>query len=91
VSRSPRGAAALRGLTPVLLAATALGTGCATGQVRPWEYSPRPMADTLAIWEPAERDPSVVYELRFELAGFTGVYYQARPTAPTVFNVVLAR
>ena len=37
------------------------------------------------------QNPSVVYELRFELAGFTGVYYQARPTAPTVFNVVLAR
>lgn len=34
---------------------------------------------------------NVLYELRFELSGFIGVYYQARPTAPTVFNVVLRR
>lgn len=46
----------------LLLAAAALGTGCASGQVQPWEYSPHPMADTLAIWEPEASAPSVVYE-----------------------------
>ena len=51
---------ALRGMA--LLAFAALGSGCAGGQVRPWQYSPRPLADTLAIWEPEEREPSVVYE-----------------------------
>jgi hypothetical protein len=53
---------AARSAFPVLLVVLALGTGCASGQVRPWEYAPRPMADTLAIREPEEREPSVVYE-----------------------------
>ena len=50
------------GLPAFLAAILALGTGCASHQVRPWEYNPRPMADTLAIWEPEERIGSVVYE-----------------------------
>lgn len=45
-----------------VLAAAALGSACAGGQVRPWQYEPRPLADTLAIWEPEERHGSVVYE-----------------------------
>ncbi|HUP01168.1 MAG TPA: hypothetical protein VM737_06570 [Gemmatimonadota bacterium] len=35
---------------------------CGTGQVRPWQYTPRPMADTLAIWEPEEREVPIVYD-----------------------------
>ena len=46
----------------LLFAVAVTGAGCASGQVRPWEYTPRPMADTLAIWEPEERHASVVYE-----------------------------
>ena len=43
-------------------AALATATGCASRQVRPWHYEPRPMADTLAIWEPEERDVPIVYD-----------------------------
>lgn len=53
----------MRAGLPVLFATIlALVTGCSSHQVRPWEYNPRPMADTLAIWEPEERVSSVVYE-----------------------------
>jgi hypothetical protein len=45
-----------------ILTAAALGTACASGQVRPWQHTPHPMADTLAIWEPEESTGSVVYE-----------------------------
>jgi hypothetical protein len=55
------GSSQLRALT-LILSAAALGTGCATGQVEPWEYTPRPLADTLAIWEPEETEASVLYE-----------------------------
>jgi hypothetical protein len=44
------------------IVAAVLGSACASGDVRPWEYSPRPLADTLAIAEPAEIAPTVVYE-----------------------------
>lgn len=59
----PRRSTIRRTIAPLLAVfAAALGSACASGQVRPWQYDPRPMADTLAIREPAESHPSVVYE-----------------------------
>jgi hypothetical protein len=64
------------------LAAVALFGACASGGVEPWEYTPRTMADTLAIWEPAEREPSVVYEqIAFAITG------PLRPGSGPVWNV----
>lgn len=45
----------------IMIAAIA-SSACASRQVRPWQYTPRPLADTLAIWEPAERDVPIVYD-----------------------------
>jgi hypothetical protein len=35
---------------------------CGGRTVQPWEYAPRPLADTLPILEPAERDVPIIYE-----------------------------
>lgn len=49
----------LRALLGVaLLAASA----CASHPIRPWEYQPQPLADTIAIHEPAEREASLLYD-----------------------------
>ncbi len=45
-----------------LTAAAVACVGCASNPVRPWEYEARPMADTLAILEPAERDVPLAYD-----------------------------
>ena len=37
------------------------------------------------------QNPVIVYELRFERAGYTTVYYLAQPSGPTIFDVVLRR
>jgi hypothetical protein len=54
--------AAASGIAAPVFAAAVLGTACASGNVRPWQYEPRPLADTLAIAEPEEVAPTVVYE-----------------------------
>jgi hypothetical protein len=61
VIRLARSVTAIGSAAPALLAAV-LTSACASGNVRPWEYSPTPLADTLAIAEPAEIAPTVVYE-----------------------------
>ena len=48
-------------LTAAAVLALALGA-CASHPIRPWEYQPRPMADTLPIAEPAERQTSLAYD-----------------------------
>jgi hypothetical protein len=46
-----------------MLAIMALaGAACGGRTVQPWEYAPRPMADTLPIHEPEERDVPIIYE-----------------------------
>ncbi|HET6361717.1 MAG TPA: hypothetical protein VFH11_06630 [Gemmatimonadota bacterium] len=46
----------------VLILALAAGGGCASyPNIEPWEYEPRPMADTLAIAEPEETSESLIY------------------------------
>lgn len=50
----------------VLLALVVPLTACAHGRVEPWEYKPRPMADTLAILEPAEREVPLIYDAGHE-------------------------
>ena len=46
-----------------LLTFVLVATACAGSRtIQPWEYTPRPMADTLPILEPAERVVPVVYE-----------------------------
>ncbi|CAN5170767.1 hypothetical protein BH18GEM1_BH18GEM1_08640 [soil metagenome] len=57
--RSP----AIRVLLPVAVLAM---SACASRQVRPWQYTPRPLADTLAIWEPEEREVPIVYDAAHE-------------------------
>ncbi|MBW3660883.1 MAG: hypothetical protein KY397_04540 [Gemmatimonadetes bacterium] len=51
---------------PILRAALLGGllglAACASHPIRPWQYDPRPMADTLAIREPIERETSLVYD-----------------------------
>lgn len=45
-----------------ILAATLTAGACASyPNIDPWEYSPRPMADTLAILEPRETAESLIY------------------------------
>ncbi|MFN2383538.1 MAG: hypothetical protein ABR559_04670 [Gemmatimonadota bacterium] len=46
----------------LVLAVAALTSACASHAIRPWEYQPKAMADTLAIWEPEEREASLVYD-----------------------------
>ncbi|MGH7558920.1 MAG: hypothetical protein ACREMD_14275 [Gemmatimonadota bacterium] len=61
LTRSPR----LAGSTipfATLLVATLGAAACGGASVQPWEYAPRPMADTLPILEPAERDVPIIYE-----------------------------
>ncbi|MGH7572883.1 MAG: hypothetical protein ACREMK_13730 [Gemmatimonadota bacterium] len=40
----------------------AIVAACGGASVQPWEYAPRPMADTLPILEPDGRDVPIVYE-----------------------------
>ncbi|MGH7572884.1 MAG: hypothetical protein ACREMK_13735, partial [Gemmatimonadota bacterium] len=47
---------------PSLLALGLLAGACGGRTVQPWQYAPPPMADTLAIWEPEERDIPLLYE-----------------------------
>ena len=50
-------------MTKSMLAIMALaGAACGGRTVQPWEYAPRPMADTLPIHEPEERDVPIIYE-----------------------------
>jgi len=50
-------------VTKSMLAIMALaGAACGGRTVQPWEYAPRPMADTLPIHEPEERDVPIIYE-----------------------------
>ena len=51
------------GVTRIALLALALAAGgCASyPNIEPWEYEPRPMADTLAILEPEETSESLIY------------------------------
>jgi hypothetical protein len=45
---------------PILAAAT-LAVACAYPAIEPWDYAPRPMADTLPIREPEETAESLIY------------------------------
>lgn len=49
-------------IAAALLAAATLAAACGGRPTHPWEYQPRPLADTLAIMEPAESRPSLLYE-----------------------------
>ncbi|HUP20099.1 MAG TPA: hypothetical protein VM778_09120 [Gemmatimonadota bacterium] len=49
-------------LAALAITAAAISTACGGRPIQPWEYQPRPMADTLAIFEPDETQPSLVYE-----------------------------
>ncbi len=51
-----------RSASAAALLAAAILTACGGRSTHPWEYQPRPLADTLAIVEPAESQPSLVYE-----------------------------
>ncbi|MDX1623547.1 MAG: hypothetical protein R3199_06170 [Gemmatimonadota bacterium] len=51
-----------RAATALALAAGVMLAGaCASHPPRPWEYEPRPMADTLAIHEPEAYEASLIY------------------------------
>lgn len=48
---------------PAIAAITALvSAACGGRTIQPWEYAPSPMADTLSILEPEERDVPIIYE-----------------------------
>lgn len=47
---------------PVAAILMVASAACGGRTVQPWEYAPRPMADTLSILEPAERDVPIIYE-----------------------------
>lgn len=50
-----------------LLALIVGATACAsTRSPEPWSYSPRPLADTLAIWEPDERKSAFIYDIAYQ-------------------------
>ena len=51
----------MKRLAIAFLAATSITGGCAYPTVEPWDYAPRPMADTLAIMEPEETAESLIY------------------------------
>lgn len=45
-----------------VVTAAAAAVGCRAPSIQPWEYAPRPMADTLPIHEPAERGTSLIFQ-----------------------------
>ncbi|HJR53349.1 MAG TPA: hypothetical protein VJ982_06505 [Gemmatimonadota bacterium] len=46
----------------IVIAGLAVAAACASyPDIEPWEYEPRPMADTLAIVEPSETSESLIY------------------------------
>ncbi|MGH7550692.1 MAG: hypothetical protein ACREK3_08070 [Gemmatimonadota bacterium] len=49
-------------VAPSLLVLGLLAGACGGRTVQPWQYAPRPMADTLAILEPVENEIPLVYE-----------------------------
>lgn len=51
-----------RPLQAAIALAALAASACASHPIRPWEYEPTPMADTLAIVEPAERETSLIYD-----------------------------
>ena len=62
-SRALRGGRVTRVARPAVLAVLAGAlAACGGGSVQPWEYAPRPMADTLPILEPAEQKIPLAYE-----------------------------
>ncbi|HUF88516.1 MAG TPA: hypothetical protein VMR66_00890 [Gemmatimonadota bacterium] len=52
---------ATRSAIPILVATLAAGACASYPSIEPWEYEPRPMADTLAIVEPEETAESLIY------------------------------
>jgi len=52
-------------IVPILLLAA---SACASSgpAVPPWAYGPRPMADTLPIWEPEERQDIFMYDIAYQ-------------------------
>ena len=62
-----------------------------TAKAAGWGCKPfSPHTDDRGVWYiDLPQNSSITYELRFELEGYTGVYYRTEPSGPTTFNVVL--
>lgn len=71
-----------------LLLGLAVSTACASHPIRPWEYEPRPMADTLPIHEPHERETSLLYDqIEGTVSGFGRALSVTRKTGlPPALN-----
>ena len=61
-----------------------LVSACGPRSIQPWEYHPRPMADTLSIMEPTERVTPLIYEAAHGVLSHIGRAFSGNRESPAL-------